>query len=155
MDCSLPGSSIHGIFQARVLEWVAISFSRGSSRPRDRTWVSHTAGRHFTVQATRQVYSSSRINIQKGPTKGKSIWKWTQRYCWACNRQPQALASILASLRGPDGSKAQGVPYLLYIFSKIRTTVNMMMTITTTAAMMAPEPTRKRGVEMASVPWKC
>ena len=42
MDCSLPHSSIHGIFQARVLEWVAISFSRGSSRPRDRTQVSHT-----------------------------------------------------------------------------------------------------------------
>ena len=40
MDCSLPGSSIHGIFQARVLEWVAIPFSRQSSRPRDRTWVS-------------------------------------------------------------------------------------------------------------------
>ena len=37
MDCSLPGSSVHGIFQARVLEWVAISFSRGSSPPRDRT----------------------------------------------------------------------------------------------------------------------
>ena len=43
MDCSLPGFSIHGIFQARILEWVAISFSRGSSWPRDRTWVSHTA----------------------------------------------------------------------------------------------------------------
>ena len=40
MDCNLPGSSVHGIFQARVLEWVAISFSRGSSRPRDWTWVS-------------------------------------------------------------------------------------------------------------------
>ena len=39
MDCSLPGSSIHGIFQARILEWVAISFSRGSSQPRDQTWV--------------------------------------------------------------------------------------------------------------------
>ena len=39
MDCSLPGSSIHGIFQARVLEWVAISFSRASSQPGDRTWV--------------------------------------------------------------------------------------------------------------------
>jgi len=39
MDCSLPHSSIHGIFQARVLEWVAISFSRGSSQPRDRTHV--------------------------------------------------------------------------------------------------------------------
>ena len=44
MDCSLPGSSILGIFQARVLEWVAISFSRGSSRPRDRTRVSRIAG---------------------------------------------------------------------------------------------------------------
>ena len=49
MDCSPPGSSVHGIFQTRVLEWVAISFSRGSSQPRDRTQVSHTAGRCFTV----------------------------------------------------------------------------------------------------------
>ena len=40
MDCSLPGSSIHGIFQARVLQWVAMSFSRRSSQPRDRTRVS-------------------------------------------------------------------------------------------------------------------
>ena len=40
MDCSLPGSSVHGIFQARILEWVAISFSSGSSWPRDQTWVS-------------------------------------------------------------------------------------------------------------------
>ena len=49
MDCSLPGSSVHGIFQARVLEWVAISFSRGSSQPRDQTQVSCTAGRRFSV----------------------------------------------------------------------------------------------------------
>ena len=41
MDCSLPGSSIHGILQARVLEWVTISFSRGSSRPRDWTGLLH------------------------------------------------------------------------------------------------------------------
>ena len=54
MDCSLPGSSAHGIFQTRVLEWVAISFSRGSSQPRDRTQVSCTAGRRFTVWATRE-----------------------------------------------------------------------------------------------------
>ena len=54
MDCSLPGSSIHGIFQARVLEWVAISFSRGSSWPMDRTWVSCIAGRRFTIWATRE-----------------------------------------------------------------------------------------------------
>ena len=48
MDCSPPGSSVHGIFQARLLEWVAISFSSRSSQPRDRTRVSHTAGRRFT-----------------------------------------------------------------------------------------------------------
>ena len=40
-DCSLPGSSVHGIFQARLVEWVAISFTRGSSRLGDQTWVSH------------------------------------------------------------------------------------------------------------------
>ena len=55
MDCSLPGSSVHGIFQARVLEWVSISFSRRSSWPRDRTQVSRIVGRRFTVWATREV----------------------------------------------------------------------------------------------------
>ena len=53
MDCSLPGSSVHGIFQARVLEWGAISFSRGSSRPRDRTQASLIVDRCFTAWATR------------------------------------------------------------------------------------------------------
>ena len=52
MDCNLPGSSIHGIFQARILDCIAISFSRGFSQPRDQTRVSHTAGRLFTVWAT-------------------------------------------------------------------------------------------------------
>ena len=49
MDCSLPGSSVHGILQARILEWVVIPFSRGSSQPRDGTWVSYTVGRFFTI----------------------------------------------------------------------------------------------------------
>ena len=43
MDCTLPESSIHGIFQARILEWVAISFSKRSSRPRDQTHVSYVS----------------------------------------------------------------------------------------------------------------
>ena len=60
MDCSPPGSSIHGIFQARVLEWIAISFSRGSSWPRDQTQVSCIAGRHFTIWATRE---AQEVNI--------------------------------------------------------------------------------------------
>ena len=50
----LPGSSVHGILQARVLEWVAISFSRGSSQRRDWTRVSCTAGRRFTILATKE-----------------------------------------------------------------------------------------------------
>ena len=54
MDCSPPGSSVHWIPQASILEWVAICFSRGSSRPRNRTQVSCTAGRFFTTWATRQ-----------------------------------------------------------------------------------------------------
>ena len=53
-DWSPPGSCVHEIFQARILGCVAISFSRGSSQPRDWTWVSCTAGRFFTDWATRQ-----------------------------------------------------------------------------------------------------
>ena len=49
MDCSLPGSSVHGIFWARVVEWVAISFSRGSSRPRDQTRVSEPPGKQLPL----------------------------------------------------------------------------------------------------------
>ena len=51
--CSPPGSSVRGIFQARILEWVAIFFSRGSSQPRDRTQIFHIAGRLFTLWARR------------------------------------------------------------------------------------------------------
>ena len=54
IDCSLQSSSVHGIFQARVLERVAISSSRGSSPPRDQSRVSCIAGRRFTVWATRE-----------------------------------------------------------------------------------------------------
>ena len=69
IDCSLPGSSVHGIFQARVLEWVAISFSRRSSWPRDRTQVSYIVGRRFTVWAT---------SVRWGKCRG-SLWglRWS------------------------------------------------------------------------------
>ena len=54
MDCKPSVSSVHGIFQAILLEWITISFSRGSSRPRDRTQVSLNVGRHFNLSATRE-----------------------------------------------------------------------------------------------------
>ena len=63
MDCSLPHSSIHGIFQARVLEWIAISFSRGPSRPRERTQISCIVGRRFTVWATKFFKSHLLCNL--------------------------------------------------------------------------------------------
>ena len=62
MDCSLPGSSLHGTLQARILEWVAISFSRRSSPSRDWTWVSCIAGRLFTVWATREATTLLKLN---------------------------------------------------------------------------------------------
>ena len=51
MDCSPPGSSVHGILQASIVDWVAISSSRGSSWPRDRTFISCLAGRFFTTES--------------------------------------------------------------------------------------------------------
>ena len=65
VDCSPPSSSVHGVLQARVLEWVAISFSRGSSRPRDRTQVSCIAGRRFNLWATRETLSHKGSPINK------------------------------------------------------------------------------------------
>ena len=54
MDCSPPGSSVHGISQAKILEWVAIPISRRSSQSRDQTWVSFIAGRFFTIWTTKE-----------------------------------------------------------------------------------------------------
>ena len=61
MDCRPSGSSVLGIPQARIPEWVAISFSRGSSLPQDRTWVSRIADGFFTIWATRS--ESISINL--------------------------------------------------------------------------------------------
>ena len=71
MDCSLPGSSVHGILQARTLEWVALPFSRGSSQPRGQTWVSCIAGRFFTLWTTREAWRrQKKVKMRKG-TGGK------------------------------------------------------------------------------------
>ena len=56
MNCSLPGFSVHGILQARILQWVAISSSRGSSQSRDWTWLSCISGGFFTIWATREIW---------------------------------------------------------------------------------------------------
>ena len=72
MDCSPPGFSIHEIFRAWVLEWVAISFSRGSSQPRDWTQVSRLEGRCFIIWATRE----SLGRRTKETLNDSERWEW-------------------------------------------------------------------------------
>ena len=87
MDCSLLGSSIHGILQARILEWVAISFSRASSQPRDGIWVSGIAGRHFTLWASRE---SSHVTLQFKPT-----WQLAVVLAWSAALRSGIIWSLL------------------------------------------------------------
>ena len=65
-DCSPPSSSVHGILQARILEWVTISFSRGSSQPRDWTWLSLIAGRLFINWDSKNKIFKKMIGISDG-----------------------------------------------------------------------------------------
>ena len=93
MDCSPPGSSVHGIFQARVLEWGAIAFSIRSSPPRDQTWVSHVVGRHFTIRATREVsYVTKTKQCRKNGLFFSPPWKpWIP----SSLRAPDSLSTYL------------------------------------------------------------
>ena len=93
VDCNASGSSVLGILQARILEWVAISFSRGSSRPRDRTQVSHIAGRCFNLWATkgtntiREVPTSRNNHLPKAslPTAiTLGLWGWLSSKEFTC-----------------------------------------------------------------------
>ena len=81
MNCSPPGSSFHGISQVRILEWVAISFSRGSSWPRDPTWVSYLAGGFFTIESPVMIHQKNCtfffffFNSYKQKF-WKCVWEW-------------------------------------------------------------------------------
>ena len=81
IDYSLPWSSVRGILQARILERVAIHISRGSSQSRDQTQVSCTAGRFFTILATRLLSSIYKqliqLNIEK---RNNQIKKWNEEH---------------------------------------------------------------------------
>ena len=94
MDCSPPGSSVHGILLARILEWVAIPFSKWSSQPGDQTWVSCIAGRFFTIWTTREAHQD-RIkgtglfgNIFKIFSLG--LWLISEQICWSFSGLPVA-----------------------------------------------------------------
>ena len=107
VDCSLPDSSVHVIFQARILEWVAISFSRGSSRPRVWTWVSRAAGRLFTVWATRE---AQKVNCGlTSPLLSSSLghvvfetWAGGQARCYSQVHRGKWVPPVPAALPSPQ-----------------------------------------------------
>ena len=76
MDCSLPGSPVHRILQARIMEWVTIPFSRGSSQPRDRTQVLCIADRFFTTWATREAL------LERAKSKTLTITNASEKVKW-------------------------------------------------------------------------
>ena len=99
MDCSLPGSTVHGIILVRILEWVIISFSKGSSWPRDRTcmFCGFCIGRqilyHWMGDATKEIYfflTPSRI-------LKSSAWLWGRK--WLVDQQTELLEGI----KGTEG----------------------------------------------------
>ena len=75
-----PGSSVHGILQATILEWVAIPFSRASSQHKDWTWVSGIAGSFFTVWATREALKLSVDYLTSNDKEFSVSWSW--RVCF-------------------------------------------------------------------------
>ena len=112
MECSPPGSSVHEILQARILEWVAILFSRGSSQPRDHTQVSCIAGRLFTIWATREVlkYVYYNLNCEFGMLLQRSKcnidYKVQKLFCimkiYSRNLFPEAPVSCCAAIRSME-----------------------------------------------------
>ena len=112
MDCSLPGSSVHGISQARILEWVAISFSRGSSWSRDQIWVYCLAGGFFTIEPTGKPYVCTCVTFAEKITKCK----------WRTKRQIHGKNTIFVYgkiLYLKDSKSSQAV------FSQVRPEVHL------------------------------
>ena len=139
MGYTLLGSSIHGIFQARVLEWVAISFSRGSSQPRDWIRISHIVGRRFTVWATRE--APEMWQKKKVPSDGSEV-KVTQLYPTLCDpmdnpcNSPGHITGVgsLSLLQGifPTQGPNQGLLHCRWILYQLSHLGSSQMQVTTT-----------------------
>ena len=95
---SLPGSSVHGILQARILEQLAIPSSKGSCPPRDRTRVSCIVGRRFTVWATREGAGSSNSLLFTRITMSRtSLWSSSHNHTWVLERPQLWLYGSLSA----------------------------------------------------------
>ena len=117
MVCSPPGSSVHGILQARILEWVAMPSSRGSSWVKDQTRVSCTAGRFFTIWATREalgrlisvsVPSLHRVSDSLWP-RGEVNGSYQIHPDAGCLEPPSLTGPVCCMSRGQESQLDSGV----------------------------------------------
>ena len=119
MDCSLPGSSVHGILQARILEWIAISFSRGSSWPRDQTRVSCITGSFFTNEPPGKPWGDQTVVLYWfiGSTLSFVYWESIGVSCGSDGKESVCSAgrpfSALGSGRFPQRRAWQPTPVFL------------------------------------------
>ena len=112
MDCSLPSSYVHGILQARTLNWVAISFSGGSPQSRDRTWVSCIAGRFFTNWTTREAQLSSYPHVfPKTPCIHSHVLFFFFFWTWClCAKSFQSCLTLCETMdHSPPGCSVHGM----------------------------------------------
>ena len=94
-DCSPPDPSVHGILQARALEWVAIPFSRACSQPRDWAWFSHIAGRFFSLWATREAQKGRLVAEQGREPRALRLKVWCPT-AWAVPATTRAWIHIFS-----------------------------------------------------------
>ena len=103
---NLSGSSVHGILQARILEWVAILFSRISYQPREQIWVSCIAGTFFTIYITRKALNYKEVDMKS--------WDWENQRCIICPyngagvKNPPANAGDVGLIPGSERSPGEG-----------------------------------------------
>ena len=105
MDCSPPGSSVHGILQARVLEWVAISFSRESSWPRDQTQFPHIAGGCFTLWATREALAASKLALPPPLVSNQASTDLMMPTCTGVSHHYSGYGFKCSPLHGTNGKE--------------------------------------------------
>ena len=114
MDCSLPGSSLHGILQARVLEWVAISFSRGSSRPRDRTGFPAFQVDALTSEPPGKYGVTSKFGLGVQNEAGQRLIEFCQENALViANTLFQQHNGRLYTWTSPDGQHRTQIDYIL------------------------------------------
>ena len=153
MDCSPPGSSIHGVSQARILEWVANPFSRGSFRPRDRTQVSGVAGRLFHLSHQGSPSDSAELLLLQRLGPGRRDLPASPR---PCDLEPPAHPlSAWQSVGGLESGGWEGpavLPILLCSLTPSSLVPSGLLVPVPPPSMTASPRHQPRGLNYAPIP---